>query len=267
MEALAADLRTVVPDLAQQFAASRPTLRRNSGFGVFTEMSSGEREPTGYATGDLGTVHVMVGALPDPVAFTARLQDGRLIGLRGDSYGQDTRLIDFATVAFGQVFTVDDTGRSVPFRSASATPDPATRPAPRPAPLTTEIEALRRAIAPTSPSLSNVVQRVQDQTRAEHSAMMIARPDAPAPDSAPTTDATSVLIGAWVVIGAIAIIVGLLTDLPWPFILVIAIWAGSALRKPKTLSALKAGVDRWGAARPAAEAWKVMGERYPNRPD
>jgi hypothetical protein len=256
MEALAADLRDIVPGLARQFAASRPTVRRNSGFGLFSEMAVDQAPTGGGPSGDLGTVHVMVGNLPDPIAFTARLQDGRLVGLMGDSYGQDTRQIDFTTVPFSQVFTLDDSGRSVPFRSASAEPEPQPRPVPRPAPLTAEIETLRRAIATgaqANPAVANVLQRVQDHARADQSAIMLARtvapPDAIAPDGAPTTDATSALIGAWAVIGAVAVIIGFLTDLPWPFILVIAIWLGSALRKPKALSALQRGVDSWNASR------------------
>src|SRR5690606_24300532 len=114
MEALARELRGQVPDLAAQFAASRLTVRRNSGFGVFTEMlAPADRRPAG-PSGDLGRVHVVIPGLADPLAFRVRLRDGRLMGLLGDSYGQDTRAIDFAATRFTQVFTIDDHGRSIP---------------------------------------------------------------------------------------------------------------------------------------------------------
>src|SRR5690606_1757486 len=113
MEALARELRGQVPDLAAQFAASRLTVRRNSGFGVFSEMlAPPDRRPG--PSGDLGRVHVVIPGLADPLAFRVRLRDGRLMGLLGDSYGQDTRAIDFAATRFTQVFTIDDHGRSIP---------------------------------------------------------------------------------------------------------------------------------------------------------
>ena len=124
MDALVHDLRAEIPDLAGQFEESRPSQRRNSGFGLFTEMivDRSRPAPTTGPTGDLGTVHVMVGHLPDPIAFKARVRHGVLLGLLGDSYGQDTRAIDFATVAFDQVFTVDARGQSIPFEPTRQMP-------------------------------------------------------------------------------------------------------------------------------------------------
>ncbi|GLS01348.1 hypothetical protein GCM10007859_13610 [Brevundimonas denitrificans] len=66
-------------------------------------------------TGRFGTVHAMVGDLPDPIAFQVELRQGRLLALHGDAYGQDTRAIDFARVPYDQVFTLDDQGESVAF--------------------------------------------------------------------------------------------------------------------------------------------------------
>lgn len=124
MEALAHDLRGQVPDLAGQFEESRPSQRRNSGYGLFTEMIVDRSRPAPAAgpTGDLGTVHAMVGALPDPIAFRVRVRHGVLLGLIGDSYGQDTRAIDFATVPFDQVFMLNDQGDSIPFEPAQQNP-------------------------------------------------------------------------------------------------------------------------------------------------
>lgn len=124
MAALAHDLRSEAPDLAGQFEESRPSQRRNSGFGLFTEMIVDRSRPAPVSgpTGDLGSVHAMIGALPDPVAFKARLRNGVLLGLMGESYGQDTRMIDFATTPFDQVFTVNGQGVSVPFEPARQMP-------------------------------------------------------------------------------------------------------------------------------------------------
>lgn len=124
MEALAHDLRGEVPDLAGQFEESRPSHRRNTGFGLFTEMIVDRTRPAPVSgpTGDLGTVHAMVGDLPDPIAFKARLRHGVLLGLHGESYGQDTRGIDFATIAFDQVFLVNDQGRSIAFEPSRHMP-------------------------------------------------------------------------------------------------------------------------------------------------
>lgn len=148
IDALAHDLRDQVPDLARQFASSQVRQRRNSGFGLFTEVIADPSRPSPLAgpTGDLGAVHAMVGGLPDPIAFKARVRQGVLLGLLGDSYGQDTRAVDFATVPFRQVFTVDAHGRSIAFEPAGSPPPaspepprygrPVDRPTPaRPAPV------------------------------------------------------------------------------------------------------------------------------------
>ena len=83
------------------------------------------------ATGLFGTVHVMVGDLPDPIGFQIEMRQGRLTALHGQSYGQDTRAIDFSSTPFGEVFTVDARGQSVLYRPAWRAPDPVARPAPQ----------------------------------------------------------------------------------------------------------------------------------------
>lgn len=142
MDAMVWQMGDSVPDLAAQAASSSPGLRRNTGAGLYSRMivdaNRATRNPD--ATGLFGTVHVMVGDLPDPIGFQIELRQGRLTALHGQSYGQDTRAIDFSTTAFGEVFTVDEAGRSVLFRPARRAPDPipprpkpAARPAPAPA--------------------------------------------------------------------------------------------------------------------------------------
>lgn len=257
MEALAADLRDVAPDLAGQFQASRPRLRRNSGFGLFTEATSDPARPfLADATGDFGTVHAMVGDLPDPVAFTARLQSGRFVGLMGDSYGQDTRSIDFASVHFSQVFTVDPSGRSIPFQSASSPPSEpqVQRVSPRPRPSVPTTQPRQPQVRVTRPDdFKSLVQAARQGSDALRVAVDDARRDArPVEASAqPPVDKVTLLIGAWTVIAVVAVLAVVLFRVSWIFALVAAFWVGAALRKPRALAALQRGIDGWNASRAA----------------
>lgn len=124
LDALAWELSDAAPDLAGQFAESLPGQRRNTGSGLYTEVIVDRTRPAPLTTpsGRFGTVHAMVGDLPDPVAFQLELRAGRLLYLFGDAYGQDTRDIDFATVPFDQVFTIDAAGESVAFEPAALMP-------------------------------------------------------------------------------------------------------------------------------------------------
>lgn len=124
LDGLAWELRDTAPDLAGQFAESLPGQRRNTGSGLFTELIVDRTRPAPLTTptGRFGTVHAMVGDLPDPVAFQVELRGGRLLHLFGDAYGQDTRDIDFATVPFDQVFTIDAAGESIAFEPAALIP-------------------------------------------------------------------------------------------------------------------------------------------------
>ena len=124
LDALAWELRDIAPDLAGQFAESLPGQRRNTGAGLYTEIIVDRTRPTPLTTpsGRFGTVHAMVDDLPEPVAFQAELRAGRLLYLFGDAYGQDTRDIDFATVPFDQVFTIDAAGESVAFDPVALMP-------------------------------------------------------------------------------------------------------------------------------------------------
>ena len=131
-----------VPDLAAQIASGSVGLRRNTGAGLYAQFTAdpNRRADNPDATGLFGTVHVMVGDLPDPVGFQIELRQGRLTALHGQSYSQDTRGLDFATVPFGDVFIVDEQGRSVLHHPARRAPEPAvakpkrqTQSAPQPA--------------------------------------------------------------------------------------------------------------------------------------
>lgn len=229
MDALARELRSEAPDLAAQFAASRPTVRRNSGFGVFTEVLVPPERPTSGPTGEFGTVHVVISGLADPVAFRARLRNGRLLGLLGDSYGRDTRSTDFASIPFDQVFTVDATGRSVPFEVASQTVRP---PAPRPV-----------QPAPAPPSRPPEPILVQLRTGATP-------PPRPGPAQEPASspassgdlspeERTTLRIGLWTGLFALGSILVLVFEVPIPFVFIAAFVAGRFFQTDRGLDLLR----------------------------
>lgn len=242
LDALAWELRDIAPDLAGQFAESLPGQRRNTGSGLFTELIVDRNRPAPLTTptGRFGTVHAMVGDLPDPLAFQAELRGGRLLYLFGDSYGQDTRDIDFATVPFDQVFTIDDRGESVAFDPAALMPpspllDLQAWPTPAPA-----------VGAEPQPVNHGALQRVQS-----------ASPSGPLADLFPvqTTDAapeeqresrTSLLIGVWAVIAVAAVTSVFLFRLPLIFAFFSAVLVGRWARKPAVLSTIQRAVQTWG---------------------
>lgn len=125
LDALVWDLCEVAPDLGGQVEESLPGLRRNTGQGAFTELIVARDRPVPSAgpTGRFGTVHAMVGDLADAVAFQVELRQGRLLALHADSYDQDTRGIDFATVPFEDVFVVNAAGESVLYDPTETMPD------------------------------------------------------------------------------------------------------------------------------------------------
>ena len=112
MDAMIWQMGDSVPDLRAQVAASSPGLRRNTGAGLYSQIvvDADRAVANPDATGLFGTVHAMIAGLPDPVGFQIELRQGRLTALHGQSYGQDTRAIDFSTTAFEEVFTVDEAG-------------------------------------------------------------------------------------------------------------------------------------------------------------
>lgn len=251
MDALAHDLRAEIPDLAGQFEESRPSQRRNSGFGLFTEMIVDRTRPTPASgpTGDLGTVHVMVGSLPDPIAFKVRVRNGVLLGLLGDSYGQDTRTLDFATIAFDQVFTVDAQGRSIPFEPARQMP---------PSPLLDlhrHNDQVPASLPIEPPPLKNVgaLQRVQEvDTPSRHIPAAIfdeASYAGAAPDIRIPTDQTSLLIGLWVLIGVVALLLVIVFRLPVAFAVFFAIFAGRAVKQQAVLDTVRKMLDNWRSSR------------------
>lgn len=242
MDAMVWQMGDSVPDLAAQAASSSPGLRRNTGAGLYSRMivdaNRATRNPD--ATGLFGTVHVMVGDLPDPIGFQIELRQGRLTALHGQSYGQDTRAIDFSSTPFGEVFTVDARGQSVLYRPARRDPDPVARPAP---------QSQSQAQTPTRPPVS------------------AAMPADPAPASAATPSISEILAGAsnptasragklaLVYLGAYALAVlfvlfaQFVLHLGWVFAAVVAAWALRYIHSPKgrvMMSDIADSLDRNG---------------------
>lgn len=240
LDALAWDLRDIAPDLAGQFAESLPGSRRNTGIGLFTELIVDRNRPPPLTspTGRFGTVHAMVGDLPDPIAFQVELRHGQLLALHGDAYGQDTRDIDFARGPYDQVFTLDDQGESVAF-------DPAALMQPSPL-LDLHQHTDHEPPHPVEPALNNAgaLQRVQEpgpQTLADvlFGKVTPASPATAADESPPdTSDRTTVLIGLWVIIAAVVFLAVVLFDVSIFFAVIIAGVLGRALQKPKVLDTL-----------------------------
>jgi len=248
LDALAWDLRDIAPDLAGQFAESLPGSRRNTGSGLFTELIVDRSRPPPMTTptGRFGTVHAMVGDLPDPIAFQVELRQGRLLSLHGDAYGQDTRAIDFARVPYDQLFTLDGEGESIPF-------DPAALMQPSPL-LDLHQHADHEPPGPIDPPLINLgaLQRVQDTTPQDLMGVLFGAPttgsadpvaDEPQPDKA---DQTSLLIGAWVALAVGAVLITVIFRLSWFFAIFIAVMLGRYMHKPVVLRALGRVMNRLG---------------------
>ncbi|CAN5320790.1 hypothetical protein BH10PSE1_BH10PSE1_00960 [soil metagenome] len=230
VQALAWDLRDVAPDLAGQFEESLPGARRNTGFGLFTEMIVNPRRPAPAqkSTGSYGTVHAMVGDLPGSMAFKAVLRDGVLLGVEGDAFDMETDQIDFATTPFRTVFTVDDQGKSVWFDPAAITGTSPLRQLqtwerPEPSPPTEE------------PRLVNIgaLQRVQDVAGSLTRTFPVR--DKPIPLKLDESQ-TSLFIGLCVAIGALALLACWLLRIPLAFAIFVTFWLGRGLRHPKALA-------------------------------
>jgi hypothetical protein len=242
MAALAWDLRHVSPDLAGQFEESLPGTRRNTGSGLFTETIVSSRRPLSAEreTGLFGTVHAMVGTLPDPIAFQVELRNGRLLALHGDAYGQDTRVLDFAHVPFEQVFTVDGAGRSIEFRPVDLMP-------PDPQLDLHRQEDTAPPMRVVTPAASPPPQRQTPLADPVRAAVSIAgTSDLPNP-----VDRVSVLVAAWAVIAVTAVLAILIFRVPIIFAAIIAFWIGNAVRQPRVLAAIQRGLAAWKAARTA----------------
>lgn len=260
MSALAQDLRGQVPDLAAQFSRSRPTIRRNSGFGQFTEMLVDAHRPApGGPSGDIGTVHVVITGLRYPVAFRARVRDGRLLGLLGDSYGEDTRSIDFATVPFDQIFTIAAGGAPIHFagthrpetaanqaKSRTEARQEASRPQPvRQAPT----QSVPTSAPPprVQPAPAPVARQAPPPRQPQPAGF---KPD---PDVISDEDRMTMRIGLWAMIGVVGMLLFTVFGVPLPFVLVAGFVIGRFFQTEKGLIALRRIQQSLKAAQDAAQ--------------
>jgi len=253
MDAMIWQMGDSVPDLRAQVAASSPGLRRNTGAGLYSQIvvDADRAIANPDATGLFGTVHAMVAGLPDPVGFQIELRQGRLTALHGQSYGQDTRAIDFSTTAFEDVFTVDEAGRSILFRPARRTPDPIpprpkpARPAAAPAAQATPQKQSRPApqlaskpsdhalpSAAASPGLAEIIAGLSNPTASRGGQLAL------------------VYLGAYALAAVFILFANLVLHVGWIFGLVLAGWALRYLHGKKgraQMAALAETLDRNGA--------------------
>ena len=249
LDALAWDLRDIAPDLAGQFAESLPGARRNTGSGLFTELIVDRFRPPPMTTptGRFGTVHAMVGDLPDPIAFQAELRQGRLLALHGDAYGQDTRAIDFARVPFDQVFTLDERSESVAFDpEALMQPSPlldlhrhADHEPPLPGAASPPV-----SIADVQQFQNEKLQGLVDVTFGKVQPATSTPVDDNVPP--PEADQTSLKIGLWVAVAIGSLLITLVMRLPFFFAIFLTFAVGRMLGRPPVLSALARGTRRLG---------------------
>lgn len=268
MAALAHELRGAIPDLAAQFAASKASQRRNMAFGSYTGLTLDRPRPATTADGWFGTVHVMIDGLQDAVAFQVLMRHGTVVALQADSYGQDTRAINFDTVGFEQVFTLDAQGRSVPFESRpSADPAPtrslpsAPRPAQQAEPprQTLPTAAQRPAQRPGQTPQATPPRRDPAFTFGPNGAISTPPPmtagsaSTDMPDIASMDDKT-LLIAVWGVISVIGVVLVTIFGVSWFFVLIPAIWIAQAIRRPAVLSAIRKGLAAWQASSQSARS-------------
>jgi len=265
LDALAWELREIAPDLAGQFAESLPGSRRNTGTGLFTELIVDRSRPPPLTTptGRFGTVHAMVGDLPDPIAFQAELREGRLLALHGDAYGQDTRAIDFARVPFDQVFTLDDQGESVAFEpDAPAAPSPLLDlhqhtdhepPPPARPPLITigpmtrvdDQRAARQLISAISGALTPSAKRKLTGLMSGALSPSV-EPVAAEASQGEKKDLAPVPISTWIAIIAGVVVVTVIFELNWFFSVFLVVVIGRLVRMPGVLPALARAARRLG---------------------
>ncbi|WEK40238.1 MAG: hypothetical protein P0Y50_01150 [Candidatus Brevundimonas colombiensis] len=252
MDAMAWQMGDSVPDLAAQAASSSPGLRRNTGAGLYSQflVDADRRTANPDATGLFGTVHVMVADLPEPVGFQIELRQGRLMALHGQSYGQDTRAIDFSNTPFSEVFTVDDRGQSVLYRPARRAPDPV---APRPKP------AARPSVSTQPNPQPQPAARTTPAARpADHALPVSASPPGVAdmlsglsnPSASAAGRLALVYLGAYALAVVFVLFARLALHTGWFFALILAFWALRFIHMPKgraMMSRLADTLDRQGA--------------------
>lgn len=251
MAALAAELRHAVPDLSAQFRNARPGLKRNMAFGYYCGLTGDGVSPVSTRDGALGSVHVLIDGLHDAVAFRVLMRQGRAVAIEADSYGQDTRAIDFDRVGFEQVFTVNASGQSVLFEGPSVIPTASAAARPRQIPAAPRPTAAASAHA-QSPAAVIVHPRPVQSGFGPNGA--VSTPSTPRPAAEADTSEIppgAMLLIAWTVIAVVAVLLVLIFDLPILFAAIAAFWIGNAVRQPKVLAALQRGVAEYQKSKAA----------------
>lgn len=198
LDALAWELRDVAPDLGGQVEECLPGVRRNTGQGAVVELIVARDRPlpaTG-PTGRFGTVHAMIGGLSEAVAFQVELRAGRLMALHADSYGQDTRPLDFTTVPFDEVFYLDADGASVLYDPAATMPDSPLRDLQKSDDpyLPAYDDPVASDAPPLDPEIAAAVERFQRARPKLRGAPLPAAASAPAPPARPAEPASPALL-------------------------------------------------------------------------
>ena len=249
MEAMAWQMGDSVPDLAAQAASSSPGLRRNTGAGLYSQflVDANRRTANPDATGLFGTVHATVADLPDPIGFQIELRQGRLTALHGQSYGQDTRAIDFSNTPFGEIFTIDERGQSVLYRPARRAPEA----------VVSRPKAAARPAAPAQPR-PHIPSKTPVPKPADHALPVAAAPPSVAEMLAGVSNpAVSrggklalVYFGAYVLILLAVLFTRMALHTGWFFALIVAVWALRYIHSPKgraKMADLADRLDRNGA--------------------
>ncbi len=248
LDALALDPSVVTPDLAQQTRASNAGRRLNTAFGYYVEVRQDKPQPQALSgpTGRFGTVHAMISGLKDSISFQVELYQGRLIGIYADSYGQDTRSIDFTSAQVTDLFRLDASGRSVPLPMFSQAPDQKRSSTERHKAAMTppEVKALVRTALAQRPDTPHAASPARPASKAREQVARLALEQALTPPVDVEEARKSLLFGIWTAIGAIALFLVLAFDVPLVVAGILAFFTGRMFRDPRVLDAIAASLKK-----------------------
>lgn len=258
LDALADELRFDIPDLPGQIAEALPGVRRNTGFGFFTEVIVDRNRPgvNIALSGRLGSIHGDVPGLVEPMAFQVEVAGGRLIALHGATYAERTDVIDFTTARVSGLFRIDEQGESIAWTPPVLTEDSPLRTLQR------SDEPLPGLAQPSlwdggSPHVARSRQLIEAEQNTPPPAVQAvfdalfgtSSSTAPQPPPATAEEQTSLVVGAVVLILVIGLFAVLFLDVPLLFVLIMGGYLISALMRPKGRAALRKAVNLYKAVR------------------
>ena len=231
LQALAWELAPAFPQLEGLTDEATPGryFQGTSSFVRRTGMARTRPGTTRGQSGVFGSVHAVINGLANPVAFQLQLRKGRLVALLADAYGQDLTGLDIANARFDQLFYLDDAGRShpidpglyrrrdrsvVPNRQATSTATPTYAPPPDPTPPPVQVRRPTAAPSQATPVLSEAV-------------------------STAPIDRTTLRVGIWVGLMALAAVIAILTEGSYIFLGIGAFWLARILTQPKSLDRIQ----------------------------